>query len=216
MLNLSGKKLLQTAFAVAILSLLPVAAHADQFEYVFTGTAAGYYNGAPVGDTAFTLTFDEDSASVVNAGSGFFRFNNVAGTFSADGMTVALPNVTLVVNSNAGVDSHGNPIGNVDFYDSAFTNGLGLFSTSLYGYQLDSNVSIPVSSLNLTPTVSNPPASLFAIAGGGNTLGFTSDCDLGFTATDLTPAPTPEPTSLMLLGSGLSGLAMLRRRFLKA
>ncbi len=42
--------------------------------------------------------------------------------------------MTLEVNGNAGFQ-------NVDFYDSAFTNGLGMTSASLVGYNLTSNLS---------------------------------------------------------------------------
>lgn len=205
--RLFGKKLLAAVFSVLALSLLPAAAHADQFQYVFSGTASGLYDGLPAGDTPFTLTFVENTSSLGldQPAAGYYEYTDISGTLVANGMTFILNGVTLEVNGNSGEQ-------NVDFYDSAFTNGLGLSSPTLLGYNLMSNLDVPATTSDLTPTLG---ASSFAVS-GGNTLQFTGDANLGFTATDLTPAATPEPSSLLLLGSGLSGLALLRRRFLKA
>lgn len=211
--RISGRKPLLAAFSIAALSLLPAAAaHADQFSYVFSGYADGTIQGVSGTDIAFTLTITEPTSLIVDAGGGFYRYNGVQATLVAGSDNVILDDVTLVANSN-GV---GGGAESVNFFNGGFDNGLGLDGASqLLGYALASNVTVPASGNNLTPTFNGGSFAIDTASGGG-TAQLTGVESLGFTATDLTPAPTPEPSSLLLLTSGLPGLALLRRRLLKA
>jgi hypothetical protein len=198
-----------------VLACIPVAAaHADTLTYTFTGNASdvGVFFGilpAYNPNANFTLTFTEDSSSVVDAGGGFYRLNNISGVFSTSFVSTALSDVTIVVNSNPGSE-------NVDFYNAngAFDNGLGLANNSaLLGYALASNVTTgPVSAAsgNLTPTLGS---GWFSASGDFITaVQFTGENSLDFTVT----GATPEPSSLLLLLSGLCGGAALLGRRLKA
>jgi hypothetical protein len=196
-----------------VLACVPVAAaHADTLTYTFSGNASDivvFLGIVPINNpnANFTLTFTEDSASVVNAGGGFYRLNDVNGVFSTGVVTTTLSDVTIVVNSNAGFE-------NVDFYNSLFNNGLGLDNNSaLLGYALANNVStglVSASSGNLTPTLGS---GWFAASGDLITaVEFTGENSLSFTVT----GATPEPSSLLLLLSGLCGGAATLGRRLKA
>jgi PEP-CTERM motif len=197
----ASKRILTSAFAVIAFVLVPArAAHADNFSYVFTGTASGEFDGSAYSNTAFTVTFLENTSALTGSG-GYSEYSDVDATLSALGSSFTLTGVTLEVNGNSTFQ-------NVDFYDSTFTNGLGLSDVTPVGYNLTTNLTVPVTSSGLTPTFGGGTFS----DTGGDTLQFTGDTNLGFTATDL--SPTPEPSSFLLLGTGgFSVLGLLRRRF---
>jgi hypothetical protein len=212
MKNLRKKAIIGFVTAVAMACIPAAVAHADTLTYTFSGNASDvvtFLGFIPIDNpnANFTLTFTEDSASVVNAGSGYYRLNDVSGVFSTGFVTTTLSDVTIVVNSNPGFE-------NVDFYNAAFDNGMGLANNSaLLGYALASNVStglVGSSSGNLTPT---PPLGSFSANGDFITsVEFTGDNSLDFTVT----GATPEPSSLLLLLSGLCGGAATLGRRLRA
>jgi hypothetical protein len=200
----SGKTVLAAAFAVAAVVFAPArSAYADNFQYVFSGMADGTVDGTLYTNALFTLTFNENTSAINDHGNGIYSYDGVNAFLSA-GQTFMLTNVTLVVNGNAGQQS-------VGFYDASGQNGLGLSMATPVGYNLGANLNVPVSNSGIT---SDFMGGTFTDTHNA-TLQFTNVESLGFTALDQ-PAPAPEPSSLLLLASGLPGLGLLRRRFLKA
>jgi hypothetical protein len=203
----SRKSFFATALALTVALLTVSTARADVFDYAFTGTASGTIGPADTTftDATFSLTLNNlDTTTIDNRGSGYYSYDNENAVFTEGSTVLTLTNVTLEVNGNSGFQ-------NVDFYDSTFTNGLGLSDVTPAGYSLITNLNVPVSNLNLSPTYGSGTFT----STGTQTLQFTDDdgATLGFTATDLTPAPTPEPSTLLLLATGLSGIGLLRRRY---
>jgi hypothetical protein len=188
------------AIAAAMLVALSVApAHAAPITYTFSGNASGDItgSGAPgvFTNQLFMLVFNSNTSLVDLSGSPFDKDSSITGTFTLGSFSSTL---TATVESNSSA-------GNIDFYDAAFTNGLGLADPGLSGYQLLTSIG-PLSnsapSSSLTPTLASGTFTL----GNSDVLQFTGDSSLTFKAT------VPEPLTISLFGAGIAGIAAIRRR----
>ena len=203
--------LIKWALGILMISLSACPAFASTLTYTFTGNGSGEVIGLFGSDftnSNFTLTFWENPADVVNAGSGYYRLNDVTGLFQEGWYLLPISDVTIVVNAN----SSGGEWGSVNFFNSAFNNGLGFSgSPDLIGYALASNVG-PVwgGAGNLTPTLGGGTFS----AGWFDSIEFTSENLLSFDVSGAPDvSPVPEPATLMLLFTGFAvGALFLRRK----
>jgi PEP-CTERM motif len=211
MLRMESAKriLLSAAFAVAIL-LLPVRAFASILDYTFSGVGTGAITGthpATFTNTAFTVTFVEDTTNIVPLSPGFNYFPLISGTFTEGGYTTTFTNDYLEVNGNGNTGS-GN-FQTVFLFNSTFGTSIGITSNpALLGYALATPVT--------TGVVTGPNIGAFTDATGfttnsGDVVDITGLSSLDFTVTN--PSAVPEPSTLLLLTTGLSGIGMLRRRF---
>lgn len=188
----------------ALLLLSSGVAFADTLDYTFTGVASGTITGttnSTFSSTSFTLTSVANTDQVADAGGGYYDLYGVTGTFTEGAYTATLADVNIVVNDNSGFE-------NVNFYNAAFNNGLGLQNNpALLGYMLVTPVSTGAATGGDLETTFNGGSFL---ATDGDSIQFTGVDSLAFTVNG--PSPAPEPSTWVLLGTGLFGAVTARFR----
>jgi hypothetical protein len=214
-------RLLSAAFAVAIIFSPAGAAFGTTLDYTFSGVGTGTISNnsgtTNFTDTAFSVTFVEDTANITTGGAGFFLYNPAGnGTFTEGSYTATFNHATIEVNGNGNTGS--GAFETVFLFNSTFGSSIGISEDpTLLGYDLTTPIttgSIPSSSI--TPNIGAFQDATGFTTAAGDVVQFTALDSLDFTVTSPISA-TPEPSSLGFLAcGGLMIAAFARRRLLKA
>lgn len=173
--------------ALLSLGVVVTPAHATVYDWSFTATSPSLGGAAFTGNGTLTTS---DTASGKKANTSF-AIISVTGDFNGITITGLAPADTLSGNDNLLFPDGGTAID---------TKGVGLI--------LAGGDEVEIFSFNAPGSTDITPGNNFGeeaeLASGSS--------EFGVGMLTVTPAPVPEPVSLSLVGSGLIGLSLIRRR----
>jgi hypothetical protein len=204
------RNLLPAVFAIVLVLLPAQTVFATTLDYTFSGVGSGTIAGntnATFTDTAFTVTFVENTASI-GGSEGYCLYDPAGdGAFTEGSYTSDITNGIIEVNGNANTGA--GSYETVFLFNSDFGSSIGISDDpALLGYTLATPFTTGSESSNI---------GAFQDATGFTTntadvVQFTSLSSLDFTAAAPLSSSTPEPSTLALLGIGLFAAGVLRRR----
>ena len=131
------------------------------------------------------------------------------GTFDYNSVHVFDTYITSSVDQTVTLSAGGDD-GHSIFVDDVFLAGAGYYGTASTDFTMVANTQYKLTLV--ADNYTGPWAVWFKIAGDGWTGSVCEADNISMNATGTTPAPVPEPATMLLFGTGLAGLAGWRKK----
>lgn len=202
------------ALAVALCGLWAASAHAGHIEYRFSGIGGGMLNGQSFVDTVFNITVPADTVNVSTAhfGADTPAVVGLAGTLSVSGIGSGIFADQLYVYNYKPFETMGLGIwsatSGTDY--SPFATPFDILTLPAPGAGLDSyDLNTAFGPLFIPDIIPSNIAGVAVQDMFTPTLTGSISFDMIY---DVTFQAVPEPSALVVLGSGILGMAVLRRK----
>jgi len=201
------KKLLIILLILLAFCLLPLSASAIPISFIHEGSGSGELDGQSFANTSFTITAYGDTDNVLDCGWAYY-IDHASASMKIDG----LGTLDFITGTRTFVNYNNYTVG----FSREGGSGLDLFNgpvdmSAFSGWDMTASIG-PISGSGFL-TQWDPSSYGQVMTDMGLLFFNTGSSSVTFEA--IVDAHAPEPTTLLLLGSGLFGLAGFRRKLKK-